>query len=144
MLLVGGAILIVFSLANGFVDSYAAFIVMRALTGIGGGLIMPSGVALIKNIVPPGKTRNITMGFFAASAPIGGWVGALLAGIFTEYTEWKWMFFFLALFSAVTFIPLYFLSPRSTLWVRKGMLARSSGWVVSSSLVSHGSKYLYS
>lgn len=111
-LLAGGLIFTVFSLANGFATNYEAFITMRALSGIGGGLIMPNGVALITTTVPPGMVRNVTMGFFAASAPIGGWFGALLAGIFTQYTEWKWVFFFLAMFSAITFVPLVFLFPK--------------------------------
>lgn len=54
---------------------------------------MPNAVALISTTIPPGKTRNVTLGFFGASAPIGGYLGAIWAGIFVEYVNWTWIFF---------------------------------------------------
>lgn len=56
---------------------------------------MPNAVATITTMTPPGRSRNLTLGFFAASPPIGGVVGALLAGVFTEMAEWKWVFILL-------------------------------------------------
>ncbi|KKY37126.1 putative efflux pump antibiotic resistance protein [Diaporthe ampelina] len=102
-LLVGGAIIAVFSLANAFTTTYNAFIAVRALTGIGGGLIMPNAVAMITIIVPPGRARNLTMGFFAAAAPVGGWVGGLIAGLFMSTSRWQMMFVFLSGLTAVLF-----------------------------------------
>lgn len=32
------------------------------------------------------------MGFFAVAAPVGGWMGAVIAGLFLEIEEWKMMF----------------------------------------------------
>lgn len=99
----GGAIIAVFSLVNAFTTTYNAFIAVRALTGIGGGLIMPNAVAMITIIVPPGRTRNLTMGFFAAAAPIGGWVGGLIAGLFMTTQRWQMMFVFLCGLTVVLF-----------------------------------------
>ena len=82
----------VFSLGNGFCTSYDSFIALRALTGVGGGVFMPNAVSIITTTVPPGRSRNLLMGFFAASPPIGGMVGALLAAVFTQWAEWKYMF----------------------------------------------------
>lgn len=85
---------------------------MRALTGIGGGLIMPNAVAMITIVVPPGRTRNLTMGFFAAAAPIGGWIGGLIAGLFMSTARWQMMFVFLSGFTAVLFGLLFLELPR--------------------------------
>ena len=93
MLLVGGAWLIVFTLINGFANNYIAFVSVRALSGIGGAMVMPNAVAMISITTPPGKFRNFSLGLFAASAPIGGWLGALIAGLFTVYTPWNWIFY---------------------------------------------------
>jgi MFS family permease len=93
MLLLGGVILVLFSLVNGFCKTYGAFIAIRALTGIGGGLIMPNAVAIIMMMLPPGRSRNITMSFFGASAPLGGWIGALFSGLFTQFSKWEYLFF---------------------------------------------------
>ena len=92
--LVAGAIwLVIWSIANGFCDSFVSFNVARALSGIGGALIMPNAVALISTTIPPGRMRNVTLGFFGASAPIGSYLGAVWAGIFVQFASWKWIFF---------------------------------------------------
>lgn len=57
---------------------------------------MPNAVAMITIVVPPGRSRNLTMGFFAAAAPIGGWVGALIAGLFMITPRWQMMFVFIS------------------------------------------------
>lgn len=56
---------------------------------------MPNAVAMISSTNPPGRVRNLSLGFFAASAPIGGYFGALFLGAFMEKTEWKWFFVFM-------------------------------------------------
>ncbi|KAI3394026.1 hypothetical protein diail_3290 [Diaporthe ilicicola] len=110
-LVVGGAIIAVFSLVNAFTPTYNSFVAVRALTGIGGGLIMPNAVAMITVVVAPGRTRNLTMGFFAAAAPIGGWVGAVIAGLFMMTPRWQMMFVFISGLTAVLFGLLFFLLP---------------------------------
>ncbi|KAK2589887.1 hypothetical protein QQS21_012427 [Conoideocrella luteorostrata] len=46
-------------------------------------------------MVPPGKARNLLLGLFAASPPVGGVVGALLAGLCANFDEfWSWTILF--------------------------------------------------
>ena len=54
---------------------------------------MPNAVAMIGVTCPPGKARNLSIGFFGASAPIAGAFGGVFAGAVLEYVHWKWMFF---------------------------------------------------
>jgi len=93
ILLAGGAWFVLWSLINGFTKNFTAFVIARALSGIGGALIMPNVVALIAITCPPGKLRNISLGVFSASAPTGGYLGSLISGVFIEIHQWKWMFF---------------------------------------------------
>lgn len=65
---------------------------MRAISGIGGAFIMPNAVAMISITNPPGFARNLTLAFFGASAPIGGYLGSLIVGGFVEGTSLLWMF----------------------------------------------------
>ncbi|KAF2160377.1 hypothetical protein M409DRAFT_34162, partial [Zasmidium cellare ATCC 36951] len=109
ILLIGSAIFTVFSLANGFCEDYVSFASVRALTGIGGALIMPSAVAMLSITTPPGKLRNFCIGLFAASAPLGGWLGALLAGIFSD---WRWIFWLMTIMMAVVTGVLFFILPK--------------------------------
>ncbi|KAL4749801.1 hypothetical protein BDW72DRAFT_204467 [Aspergillus terricola var. indicus] len=111
MLLGGGAWLILCSFVGAFVHTnFFAFVTMRALAGVGGACIMPNAVAMIAITNPPGRVRNLSLGFFAASAPLGGYFSALFLGAFMEHTHWRWFFIFVACLGAVTFIPLWLLS----------------------------------
>ncbi|KAK0390682.1 hypothetical protein NLU13_0185 [Sarocladium strictum] len=93
--LIGLLLFSVFSLINGFCSSHASFVALRALTGIGGGVFMPNAVATIMLMVPPGRARNVLMGLFAASPPVGGVMGALLAGVVAEKDKFSaWTVFF--------------------------------------------------
>ena len=96
ILFLGGGIFSIMSLANAFSNNFKAFIAIRVLTGVGGGLLMPNAVALITIMIPPGKWRNVAMGCFGAAAPLGGFFGALFVGIFTELTK-KWLGMFVLL-----------------------------------------------
>ncbi|CBF85438.1 hypothetical protein AN1724.2 [Aspergillus nidulans FGSC A4] len=111
MLLGGGAWLVLCSFVGAFVHTnFFAFVTMRALAGVGGACIMPNAVAMIAITNPPGRVRNLSLGFFAASAPLGGYFSALFLGAFMEHTHWRWFFTFVACLGAVTFIPLWLLS----------------------------------
>jgi MFS family permease len=90
--LLGCAIFTLFSLINAFMKTYDPFIAMRALTGVGGGIFMPNAVSIITTMIPPGRSRNVVLGFFAASPPLGGMIGALLTGAFIDNLSWTWIF----------------------------------------------------
>ncbi|KAM5349526.1 hypothetical protein ACJ41O_006031 [Fusarium nematophilum] len=122
-LMVGGAIIVIFSLANAFATTYESFVAMRALTGIGGGLLMPNAVASLMLATPPGPARNATLAVFAASPPVGALLGALLAGVFLEETEeWKWLFITVALMEFMTLVVLFLVLPHEEPVDRNGKI----------------------
>jgi MFS family permease len=69
--------------------------VMRALAGIGGGLIVPNAVALLTITFPPSRQRNLSLALFASMGPVGGAGGCVIVGIFIQWLHWTWLFFFL-------------------------------------------------
>lgn len=88
----------VFSIANGFCRGFAPFVAVRALSGIGGGIYMPNAITALGLMVPPGPTRTLIYGIFAAAPPLGGLVGALFAGLCAEWEGmWSWTVLFGAL-----------------------------------------------
>lgn len=95
ILLSGAAWWIVWSFINAFCNNFVAFNIARALSGIGAAMIVPNAIAIIGTTLPPGKLRNLSLGFFGAGAPVGGWLGALFAGLLAELTPWKWLFIFM-------------------------------------------------
>ncbi|TVY58742.1 putative MFS-type transporter, partial [Lachnellula suecica] len=113
-LLAAGVWWVIFSLVSGFMKSIVGLCVMRALTGIGGAFMVPNALALLTINFPPGKMRNITVGFFGAMAPIGAAGGGIFSGFFVQLTPWKWLFFFLvakAIAGAVLFTAFAFVVP---------------------------------
>lgn len=94
-LLIGGAWLSVCTLVCGFSNNFYAFTIVRALSGVGGAFILPNAVAMITITNPPGQMRNLSLAFFGASAPVGGYIGAVILGLFFQETEWKWLFVFM-------------------------------------------------
>lgn len=59
-------------------------------------MVVPNAVAIIGTTFPPGKMRNRCLGLFGAGAPVGGWFGALMAGVLAEKVEgFKWLFIFM-------------------------------------------------
>ncbi|CEJ54381.1 hypothetical protein PMG11_00697 [Penicillium brasilianum] len=113
LVLAGGAWLAITTLASAFCGkAFFAFLAMRALGGLGGALIMPNAVAMISSTNPPGRVRNLSLGLFAASAPMGGYFGALFLGAFMENTDWKWFFVFTL--GIVVSFAIWLLSMRET------------------------------
>ncbi|KAJ5531835.1 hypothetical protein N7527_005228 [Penicillium freii] len=135
LVLVGGAWLTICTLANAFCNNFFAFVTMRALAGLGGALIMPNAVAMISSTNPPGRVRNLSLGLFGASAPVGGYFGALFLGAFLQRTEWKWFFVFIACLGVITFTPLWALSPREPAVDRHGKIDCIGSALGTSSLI---------
>ncbi|RGP70921.1 aminotriazole resistance [Fusarium sporotrichioides] len=112
--LLGCTTFTLFSFVNAFTKTYDSFIAMRALTGVGGGIFMPNAVSVITTMVPPGQSRNVVLGFFAASPPLGGMVGALITGVFMDQVNWMWIFILIAGVSALILVWLAWLMPKES------------------------------
>lgn len=120
-LFLGGAWWILWTVVNGFcTSSIISFSIARAMSGIGAAFVMPNVVAEIGVTFPPGKMRNLSLGFFGFGAPVGGTFGCLLIGIFIEWVQWKWFFFTTAMFGAVLFAVLWFVLPPETVVDKEG------------------------
>src|SRR5262249_13330529 len=91
-LLAGIALFGIGSLASGFAGSGAALIATRALTGIGGALIMPGTLSTITSVFPP-EERARAVGIWAGFAGAGGTLGMLGAGWMLDAYSWPAIFF---------------------------------------------------
>ncbi|PON23702.1 hypothetical protein TGAM01_v207349 [Trichoderma gamsii] len=110
-MLFGACIYVLFHLITGFMRTADTVIVMRALSGVGGGIMVPNLVAMLTIAFPPGLMRNIWVGMFGAMGPVGAAGGTVFPGFFGQLTEWWWLFFFLAIFGAVVFGATSFILP---------------------------------
>ncbi|WP_278256652.1 MFS transporter [Nocardioides convexus] len=80
MLLTGFTIFAVASLAALLAGSSGEVIAIRALLGIGGAMIMPATLSLIRALFPDARERAFALGLWAATAAVGGAVGPIVGG----------------------------------------------------------------
>jgi EmrB/QacA subfamily drug resistance transporter len=66
-------------------------IVYRVLQGLGGGMLMPVGMAVLYRLAPPDK-RGAVMGIFGIPMLLGPALGPVVSGWLLEYASWPWIF----------------------------------------------------
>lgn len=109
-LLVGVAIFGLGSVLSSLADSGGQLIAFRAITGIGGALIMPGTLSTITSVFPP-EERARAVGIWAGFAGAGGTLGMLGAGWMLGNHSWHSLFYVTAGGAALTFAAITFFVP---------------------------------
>jgi EmrB/QacA subfamily drug resistance transporter len=68
-----------------------SLILFRVMQALGGGMIMPTMMAMVFRIVPREKIGG-AMGIFGISLMVGPAIGPTLGGYLVEYVNWRWIF----------------------------------------------------
>ncbi len=91
----GFIVFTVVSFAIGFVPTIELLIFMRVLQGIGGAMIMTTGMALLTSVFPP-QERGKALGINVSAVYIGLSVGPFIGGVLTERLGWQSIFLLIA------------------------------------------------
>src|SRR5215813_11574785 len=93
-----------------FAQSAEQLIVLRAVMGIGGAMIMPATLSVLTDVFPRGE-RAKAMAIWSAVAGMGSGLGPFIGGLLIEYTDWSGVFWLnvpiavIAIIGAVVYVP---------------------------------------
>ncbi len=76
----------------GLSQTLAQLVVFRALQGVGGGLLMPVGMAMLFRTYPPAERIRVAR-YVMIPAALGPALGPVLGGLLTTDLSWRWVFY---------------------------------------------------
>src|SRR4051795_11590791 len=80
------------ALAASLAPGLGTLIAARVLQGLGAAAAVPSTLALIGTLYPPGPQRTRALSLLAAMASLGTMSGLVLGGAITDLLGWRWLF----------------------------------------------------
>ncbi|MBC8161892.1 MAG: MFS transporter [Roseiflexaceae bacterium] len=92
LLLIGAVFFGIASVLAAFSPSAPILIASRALLGIAGATLMPSTLALIRNMFLDPAQRSIAIGIWISGFSAGSAIGPLIGGVLLEYFWWGSVF----------------------------------------------------
>ena len=91
-LLVNAVLFLIFSVACAYAQNLSQMIVLRAIQGFSGGVLIPLAFTIIITMLPKAK-QPVGMALFALSATFAPAIGPTIGGYLTENYGWQWIFF---------------------------------------------------
>lgn len=91
-LLVNAVLFLVFSVACAFATNLSQMIVLRAVQGFSGGVLIPMAFTIIITLLPKAK-QPVGLALFALSATFAPAIGPTIGGYLTETYSWKYIFY---------------------------------------------------
>ncbi|MFF2995597.1 MFS transporter [Streptomyces sp. NPDC057950] len=129
VLLLGYALFGVASGVAALADSAQLLIGARALLGVGGAMIMPATLSILRQVFPDRRERALAIGIWSAVAAVGAAVGPLLGGFLLEHFWWGSVF--------LVNIPLMLVSlPVGRLLLPESRGERNGPWDVTGALMA--------
>ena len=123
-LLANAAFFLVFSAACALAHTLGQMIVLRAIQGFTGGVLIPMAFTLIITLLPKAK-QPIGLALFALSATFAPAIGPTIGGYLTENWGWQYIFYVNLVPGAVMLGLLWFALPATPM---KLSLLRQGDW----------------
>ncbi|MEU7552679.1 MFS transporter [Streptomyces sp. NPDC044571] len=92
ILLLGYGLFGAASAAAALADNAQVLIAARALLGIGGAMIMPATLSILRQVFPDRRERALAIGIWTAVAAIGAASGPVLGGFLVQHFWWGSVF----------------------------------------------------
>ncbi|MCX5344500.1 MFS transporter [Streptomyces atratus] len=92
ILLLGYALFGVASAIAAMAGSPGVLILARALLGVGGAMIMPATLSILRQVFPDRRERAVAIGVWTAVAAVGAATGPVIGGFLVEHFWWGSVF----------------------------------------------------
>jgi multidrug resistance protein len=90
---IGGAtIFMLASIAGGFAQNMEQVIAVRAVQGLGGGMLMSAVFAMVGDLYEP-EERGRYQGMFISMFGVASIIGPTMGGAITDYVNWRGIFY---------------------------------------------------
>lgn len=97
---IGFAILAMSALLCAVAWSPGSLIAIRAIQGIGGGMVFGTGMAILTSVFPP-QQRGGVIGIAVSAVYIGLSTGPLIGGLLTQQFGWRFLFLMVAVLGLI-------------------------------------------
>ena len=101
------------SLLAALAASPAQLIAARVLLGVGGAMIMPSTLSVLRSVFLDERERTVAIGVWTAVAAGGFALGPIVGGTLLEVADWPWLFAVQIPVLAVAFVAVRLVVPES-------------------------------
>jgi len=108
VILIGTGLWGIWTAVCGLSQNFGQLLMIRAISGIGLGCLMPATFSIMSDTFPP-KQRGRALGILEAIGVMGIVVGTLGLGLLATPTLWRWGFISLGLFSVISGLAIWFL-----------------------------------
>ncbi len=92
IMLLGVVLFVLGSVLCGFAWNMVTLIAFRALQGLGAGAVQPVAMTIIGDLYSVAE-RATVQGYVASVWGIASVVGPTLGGVFSDFLDWRWIFF---------------------------------------------------
>src|SRR6266481_8617935 len=103
---IGITLFTVASVLCGLSPNVTFLIIMRAIQGVGGALLVPGSLAIISASFDS-KQRGRAIGTWSGFTAITSVIGPVLGGGLVQYASWRWVFFINLPIAAIVLIVLF-------------------------------------
>jgi EmrB/QacA subfamily drug resistance transporter len=100
------------SIGCGLALNVTQLIAMRSLQGVGGAMLTPGSLSIIRALFPPAQ-RGRAIGLWSGFSAITTVIGPLLGGWLVQYASWRWIFFINVPLAVIVLIVLFWRVPES-------------------------------
>jgi MFS family permease len=115
------------NLLSGFSQTPAQLYATRAFSGLGAGAINALVQISISDITTL-EQREYYFGLLGIAVALGNGLGPLVGGLLTEYTSWRWAFWFICPLAAVAATYFGIVFPRSDIEGNVWTKLRRADW----------------